>query len=91
MGDRSWVLGGKGGGGAALEMGTGRGGGGLSAGHAEPSNLGTPRGVLSWCLGARPNQRIGEHLAHLCPIFFQGHNIHTFDLKLVWVEPGQDR
>lgn len=42
-------------------------------------------------MGARPNQRIGEHLAHLCPIFFQGHNIHTFDLKLVWVEPGQDR
>ena len=64
---------------------------GLSAGHAELSNLGTPRGMLSWCLGARPDQRIGEHLAHLCPIFFQGHNIHTFDLKLVWVDPGQDR
>lgn len=24
-------------------------------------------------------------------IFFQGHNIHTFDLKLVWVDPGQDK
>uniref|UniRef100_A0A8C7EWH9 ALS2 C-terminal like n=1 Tax=Neovison vison TaxID=452646 RepID=A0A8C7EWH9_NEOVI len=25
-----------------------------------------------------------------CPIFFQGHSVHTFDLKLVWVDPGQD-
>ncbi|XP_069418355.1 ALS2 C-terminal-like protein isoform X3 [Ovis canadensis] len=24
-------------------------------------------------------------------VLLQGHNIHTFDLKLVWVEPGQDR
>ncbi|XP_057561047.1 ALS2 C-terminal-like protein isoform X12 [Hippopotamus amphibius kiboko] len=23
-------------------------------------------------------------------VLLQGHNVHTFDLKLVWVEPGQD-
>ncbi|XP_030618288.1 ALS2 C-terminal-like protein isoform X2 [Delphinapterus leucas] len=24
-------------------------------------------------------------------VLLQGHSVHTFDLKLVWVEPGQDR
>lgn len=24
-----------------------------------------------------------------CPVF-QGHSVHTFDLKLVWVDPEQD-
>lgn len=71
--------------------GAGRGGVGLSAGCAALSMLGTPSGVpASCCLGASPDQRIDERLAHLCLLFFQGHSVHTFDLKLVWVEPGQD-